>query len=75
MQRTIKAKYIQGHIVPSEELDMKEGEEVLVLVEERTHGSVEAEDAALALAIAEGLKTESVGKQQVIAILQSRDEA
>ena len=75
MQRTIKAKYTQGHIVPSEELDIKEGEEVLVVVEERTHDSVEAEDAALARAIADGLKTESVSRQQVIAILQSRDEA
>ena len=71
MQRTIKAKYTQGHIVPSEELDIKEGEEVLVVVEERTHDSVEAEDAALAQAIADGLKTESVSRQQVIAILQN----
>ena len=71
MQRTIKAKYTQGHIVPSEELDIKEGEEVLVVVEERTHGSVEAEDAALARAITDGLKTESVSRQQVIAILQN----
>ena len=75
MQRTIKAKYTQGHIVPSEELDMEEGEEILVVVEERIHGSVEAEDSALARAIADGLKTESVSRQQVVSILQSRDEA
>ena len=75
MQRTIKAKYKNGHIVPVEPLDMEEGEEILVVVEERTHSSVEAEDSALARAIAEGLTSEPVGKQQVIGILQTRDEA
>ena len=74
MQRTIKAKYTQGHIVPSEELDMEEGEEILVVVEERIHRSAEAEDSALSRAIADGLKTESVSRQQVVSILQSRDE-
>ena len=75
MQRTIKARYTKGHIVPSEELNMEEGEEVLVVVEERIHDSVEAEDSGLARAIAEGLSSEPVGKQQVIGILQSRDES
>ena len=75
MQRTIKARYTKGHIVPSEELNMEEGEEVLVVVEERIHDSVEAEDSGLARAIGEGLSSEPVGKQQVIGILQSREES
>lgn len=75
MQWTIKATYTKGHLVPSEELNMEEGEEVLVAVGERTHGSVAAEDSALARAIAEGLSSEPVGKQQVIGILQIRDES
>lgn len=75
MQRTVKARYMNGHIVPIEELDMEEGEELIVVVEERIHNSVEAEEDALARAIAEGLKSEPISKQQVITVLKSRDES
>ena len=75
MQRTIKAKYKNGHIVPVEPLDMEEGRELLVTVEEPTHDNADAEDAALARAIAEGLESAPVDKAEVIGILQSPDEA
>ena len=44
MQRTIRAKYKNGHIVPVEPLDIEEGRELLVTVEERTHDNADAED-------------------------------
>ena len=75
MQRTIKAKYKNGHIVPIEPLDMEEGRELLVTVEERTHDNADAEDGALARAIAEGLESAPVDRKEIIGILQSRDEA
>ena len=75
MQRTIRAKYKNGHIVPVEPLDMEEGRELLVTVEEPTHDNADAEDAALARAIAEGLESAPVDKAEVIGILQSPDEA
>ena len=75
MQRTIRAKYRNGHIVPVEPLDMEEGRELLVTVEERTHDNADAEDSALARAIAEGLESAPVDKAEVIGILQSPGEA
>ena len=75
MQRTIKAKYKNGHIVPVEPLDMEEGRELLVTLEERTHDNENAEDVALARAIDEGLESAPVDKAEVIGILQSSDEA
>ena len=75
MQRTIRAKYKNGHIVPVEPLDMEEGRELLVTVEEPTHDNADAEDAALARAITEGLESAPVDKAEVIGILQSPDEA
>ena len=73
MQRTIKAKYKNGHIVPVEPLDMEEGRELLVTVEERTHDNSDAEDGALARAIAEGLESAPVDRKEIIGILKSRD--
>ena len=75
MQRTIRAKYKNGHIVPVEPLDMEEGRELLVTVEEPTHDNADAEDAALARAIAEGLESAPVDRKEIIGILQSPDEA
>ena len=66
MQRTIRAKFKGGHIIPAEPLDIEEGEDLLVTLEKSTHDSVEAEDAALARAIDEGLKSKAVGRGQVI---------
>lgn len=75
MLKTIKARFTKGAIVPQEPLDIEEGEEILVTLEEKTHSSVEAEDAALARAIAEGLTTKSVNKQRVLNILRKSDGA
>ena len=66
MLKTVKAKFTNGAIVPLEPLDIEEGEEVLVTLEDGSNGSVEAEDAGLAWAIAEGLNTEPVSKQRVL---------
>ena len=75
MQRTIRAKYQNGHIVPVEPLDIEEGRELLVTVEERTHYNADAEDSALARAIAEGLERAPVDRKEIIGILQNRDVA
>lgn len=75
MLRTVKARVTNGAIVPLEPLDVEEGEEVLVTLEDKTHDSVEAEDAAMARAIAEGLYTEPVSKQRVLDMLGNRDGA
>ena len=75
MPKTVKARVTNGAIVPLEPLDVEEGEEVLVTLEQKTHGSVEAEDAAMARAIAEGLYTEPVDKQRVLDMLGNRDGA
>ena len=75
MQRTIRAKYRNGHIVPVEPLDMEEGRELLVTVEERTHDNADAEDAALARAITEGLESAPVDRKEIVNILKSPDEA
>ena len=75
MQRTIRAKYRNGHIVPAEPLDMEEGKELLLTVEEPTHDNEDAEDSALARAIAEGLESAPVDRKEIVGILQSPDEA
>ena len=75
MLKTVKAKFTNGAIVPLEPLDIEEGEEVLVTLEDGTNSSVEAEDAALAWAIAEGLKTKPVSEQRVLDVLRKLDGA
>ncbi len=75
MFKTIKAKYSHGHIVPVESLDMEERQEFFVTVEELTYDNVDAEDAALVRAIAEGLQSAPVDREEVIRILQNPDEA
>ena len=76
MVKTVKARFTKGAIVPLEPLDIEEGEEILVTLEDQVHDSTEAEDAALARAIAEGLETESASRQSVMEALQGdRDEA
>ncbi len=75
MVKTVKARFTKGAIVPLEPLDIEEGEEILVTLEDQVHDSTEAEDAALARAIAEGLETESVSIQSVMEALRGdRDE-
>ena len=73
MQKIIRAKFTNGYIIPLEPLDIEEGEELLVTLEGAVHDSVEAEDAALARAIDEGLRGKVAGREQVIRILQRPD--
>ena len=72
--RRIRARYKHGVLEPEEPLGFEEGAEVDVLVEEHVHATEEAEDAALARAIQEGLTTERVGEEEIGAAL-SPDEA
>ena len=75
MVKTVKARFTNGAIVPLEPLDIEEGEEILVTLEDQVHDSTEAEDDALARAIAEGLETGSVSIQSVMeALRDDRDE-
>lgn len=71
--RNVRARFSGGVLEPLDDLDLEEGAEVLLTLEEQPQGSVEAEDAALARAIDEGLATEAVNRQQVMAILRDRN--
>ena len=70
MLRTIRARFTGGALVPLEPVDIAEGDELLVTLQESTSNSVEAEDAGLAQAITQGLSTEPVSKQRVQDALQ-----
>ena len=71
--RRVKARYKQGVLEPDEPLGFEEGAEVEVLLDEQIHASEEAEDAAFARAIHEGLTTERVSEDVIMAILRDRD--
>ena len=71
--RSVRARFTGGKLEPLEPLGLEEGAEVSVTVDEQVHPTEEAEDAALARAIEEGLATERVSKEEVISILQDRD--
>ncbi len=73
MIRTIRARYSRGKLEPLEPLALEEGEEIELTLEEQVHESEEAEDAAFARAIEEGLTTERVDKQEVLDILRNPD--
>ena len=73
MIRTIRARYSGGVLEPLEPLALEEGEEIELTLEEQVHESEEAEDAAFARAIEEGLATERVDKQEVLDILRNSD--
>ena len=68
--KTIRAKFTGGALVPLEPLDIEEGDELLVTLQDPVHETKEAEDAALAQAIVQGLSTEPVSKQRVLDALQ-----
>ncbi len=68
--RTIKARYVNGTIVPLEPIDgMDEGEEIVLSLEDPVHAT-EEEDEALGRAIAEGLGSEPVSRERVFEILR-----
>ncbi len=73
MVQTVRARFTDGAIVPLEPLDVAEGQEFLITLQDPVHD--EAEDAALARAIAEGLSTKPVSKQRVLESLQGWDGA
>ena len=73
MITNVKARYSKGVLVPLEPLDLEEGEEILVTVEEKTYGSVE-EDAALARAMDEVMAEDPdgfVSEEVIMATLRS----
>lgn len=73
MIRTIRARYAGGMLEPLEPLALQEGEEIELTLDEGVHASEEAEDAAFARAIEEGLTTERVDKEEVLRILRNPD--
>ena len=75
MLKTIRARFTGGALVPLEPVDIAEGDELLVTLQESTPNSVEAEDDGLAQAIVQGLSTEPVSKQRVLDALQTQDGA
>ena len=72
--RSVRARFTGGKLEPLEPLGLEEGAEVSVTVDEQLHPTEEAEDAALARAIEEGLATERVSEQEIncTAILRDR---
>ena len=73
MIRTIRARYSGGVLEPLEPLALEEGEEIELTLNEQVHESEEAEDAAFARAIEEGLTTERVDREEVLKILRDPD--
>lgn len=70
--RSVRARFTDGKLEPLEPLGLEEGAEVAVTVDEQVHATEEAEDAALARAIEEGLTTERVSEDEVMSILRDR---
>ncbi len=75
MLKTIRARFTGGARVPLEPVDIAEGDEFLVTLQDPTHETEEAEDDGLAQAIVQGLSTEPVSKQRVLDALQTQDGA
>ena len=71
--RTVRARFSRGVFQPLDEVDLEEGAEVLVAMEEEYFLTQEEEDAALARAMAEGMKTPFMDPQEVMDILRDRD--
>ena len=71
--RSVRARFTGGKLQPLEPLGLEEGAEVSVTVDEQVHPTEEAEDAALARAIEEGLATERVSKDEIMSILRDKD--
>lgn len=62
---TFGARYEKGVFQPLEEIDLEEGAEVLLTIEAEYLLTEEEEDAALARAMAEGMKTPFMDPQEV----------
>ena len=73
MIKTVRARFLGGMFEPLDEVDLEEGAEVLLTLEADGFASEEEEDAALARAMAEGMKTPFMDSQEVLDILRDRD--
>lgn len=73
MIKSVRARFRGGLFEPLDEVDLEEGAEVLLTLEDEVFQSEEEEDAALARAIAEGMKTPFMDSQEVLDILRDRD--
>ena len=69
--RSVRARFTGGKLEPLEPLDLEEGAEVSVTVDEQVHPTEEAEDAALARAIEDGLTTERVSLDETMSTLRA----
>ncbi len=74
MIKSVRARFRGGLFEPLDEVDLEEGAEVLLTLEDEVFQS-EEEDAAFARAIAEGMKTPFMDSQEVLDILRDRDGA
>lgn len=73
MIKSVRARFRGGLFEPLDEVDLEEGAEVLLTLEDEVFQSEEEEDAAFARAIAEGMKTPFMDSQEVVDILRDRD--
>lgn len=69
MTKSVRARFRGGLFEPLDEVDLEEGAEVLLMPEDEVFQTEEEEDAALARAIAEGMKTPFMDSQEVLDIL------
>ncbi len=73
MIKSVRARFRGGRFEPLDEVDLEEGAEVLLMLEDEVFQTEEEEDAAFARAIAEGMKTPFMDSQEVLDILRDRD--
>ena len=73
MIKSVRARFRGGLFEPLDEVDLEEGAEVLLTLEDEVFQTEEEEDAAFARAIAEGMKTPFMDSQEVLDILRDRD--
>ncbi len=73
MIKSVRARFRGGLFEPLDEVDLEEGAEVLLTLEDEVFQSEEEEDAGFARAIAEGMKTPFMDSQEVVDILRDRD--
>ncbi|MXZ89507.1 MAG: DUF104 domain-containing protein [Dehalococcoidia bacterium] len=73
MIKSVRARFRGGLFEPLDEVDLEEGAEVLLTLEDEVFQTEEEENAAFARAIAEGMKTPFMDSQEVLDILRDRD--
>ena len=73
MIKSVRARFRGGMFEPLDEVDLEEGAEVLLTLDDDVFQSEEEEDAAFARAIADGMKTPFMDSQEALDILRDRD--